>query len=234
MTARTLAPLLAAALGGTLLFSPSVASADDDDDDAPRKKKRMTVTIEDNEDVDQEETEAVATRTNRKRKRPDPPEIGAPAGEIEIYLSQLKAEVDIAKEKAKAAKRSGDSDREAELRLDAEEAKVFYNVERDRLTERNVGMIAGGGTLVGLGVVSFVASFVLVIGWGISSIDGDPNDEYGWASLGCLGGTVVGIGAGTPLIVIGSIREPKQASDAKVTPPTPFGVGTGIQVSFPF
>ncbi|NUO47615.1 MAG: hypothetical protein HOV80_02035 [Polyangiaceae bacterium] len=227
MTARRLAPVLAAALGGTLLFSPSIASADE-----PRKKKRMTVTVEDNEDVDQEETEAVTIKTNRrKRKRPDPPEIGAPPAEVEVYLSELKAEADIAKERAKAARRSDD---EAELRLEAEEAKVFYTVERDRLTERNVGMIAGGGTLVGLGVASFVASFVLVIGWGISAIDGDADDEYGWASLGCLGGTLVGIGAGVPLIVIGSIREPKQASDAKVTAPTPFGVGTGIQVSFPF
>jgi hypothetical protein len=234
MTARWLAPFLAAALGGTLLIAPSTAAADDDDDDAPRKKKRMTVTVEDNEDVDAEETEAVAIKSNRKRKRPDPPEIGAPPAEVEVYLSELKAEADIAKEKAKAAKRSGDEDREAELRLEAQEAKAFYAVERDRLTERNVGMIAGGGTLVGLGVASFVASFVLVIGWGLSSIDGNPDDEYGWASLGCLGGTLVGIGAGTPLIVIGSIREPKQASDAKVTPPAPFGVGTGIAVTVPF
>ncbi len=234
MTSKRLAPFLAAALGGTLLMSPSVALAGDDDDDAPRKKKRMTVTIEDNEDVDDEETEAVVVKSNRKRKRPDPPEIGAPPAEVEVYLSELKAEADIAKERSKAARRSGDPDREAELRMEAEEARAFYTVERDRLTERNVGMIAGGGTLVGLGVASFVASFVLVIGWGLSSIDGNPEDEYGWASLGCLGGTIVGIGAGTPLIVIGSIREPKQASDAKVTPPAPFGVGTGIALTVSF
>lgn len=229
MTARRLPLVLAVALGGALVLSPSVVRADDDDDDAP-KKKRMIVTVEDS-DADEEEAEP----QGRKRKRKDdPPEVGAPPAEVEMYLSELKADADMLKEKSKAAKRSGDPERAADLRLEAEEASALYKVERDRLTERNTGMIAGGGTLVGLGAASFVASFVLVIGWGLSSIDGSPNDEYGWASLGCLAGTVVGIGAGVPLIVIGSIREPKQASDAKVTPPTPTGIGSGLKLTVAF
>ncbi len=218
----------ALALGGALLFAPSSAWAEEEEE-APRKKRRMVVTVEDDEDVEEEDE---APRKGRKKR--EAPEIGAPAAEVEAYLGELKAENAILKDRLKQAKRSGDDEAVAELLRESAEANALYKAERDRLTTQNPGMIAGGATLIGLGGVSFVASIVLVAGWGLSGIDGNTDDEWGWGALGCLAGGVVGIGAGTPLLVIGLIREPKSPTDAKATPPTPIGVGSGLTLTVPF
>lgn len=218
-----------AVLGGSILLVPSSARGDDDEDDAPRKKRRMIVTVEDNDaEGDAEEAEDAPKKKRRA------PEVGDPPEEIREYIAKLDAKVRALKAKLKSAKRSGDADRILELESDLAEAKARYESERDRLTERNVGMIAGGATLVGLGSASFVASLVLVIGWGLSAIDGNPEDEYGWASLGCLAGGVVGVAAGTPILVIGLNREPREPSEAHLRTPARTEFATGLTMTVPF
>jgi hypothetical protein len=227
MKAQGLSARLAAlaVVGGTILLAPSYARADDDDD-GPRKKRRMIVEVEDS-DAEEEEEEAA-------QAKPRAPEVGDPPEEIRAYLAKLDERVRTLKAKLKSARRSDDAEKVLKLEEDLAEAKAKQEAERDRLTERNPGMIAGGATLVGLGSASFLASLVLVVGWGLSAIDGNPEDEYGWASLGCLAGGVVGIAAGTPLLVIGLSREPREASDARARPPGRPELATGLTLTVPF
>ena len=223
-------------IGGATIAAAPCAFADDDDDEQP-KRRRMIVTVEDNEDVEDEEEEA-PTKSNA----PAAPDPGDPPEEIRAYLDYLKERTRSLKDRMKVARRSGNgwieenfapSD-EAQLSGELAKAQVKYESERERLTERNTGMIAGGATLIGLGGASFIASIVLVCGWGLSGIDGDPDDEYGWGALGTLVGGFVGIGAGTPLLVIGLSRTPKSGPDSAALPPPPVGFTPGLTVSIPF
>lgn len=215
---------------GAASFAPSSALADEDE--APRKKRRMIVTVEDNDKVDDEEvgepSEEEAAPAERRA-----PRVGDSPDEIREYLAGLEDRVRRLKAKLKAAKRGDDADRLLEVEADLAEAKARLDAERERLTERNAGMIAGGATLIGLGSISFVASVVLVIGWGVSAVDGYPDDEWGWGSLGCLAGGVVGIAVGVPVLVGGLKREPREVEDAMVLPPTRTGFTPGLSLTFP-
>jgi len=228
LRARVAVALLA--LGATVAAAPCAFA--DDDDEQPKKRRRMIVTVEDNEDVESEEEEEEEAKS--KSRAPDAPDPGDPPEEINAYLDYLKERTRSLKDRIKIARRTGNEDQEAELSGELVKAQVKYESERDRLTERNTGMIAGGATLVGLGAASFLASIVLVCGWGLSGIDGNPDDEFGWGALGTLVGGFVGIGAGTPLLVIGLSRSPKSGPDAASTPPAPVGFTPGLTVSIPF
>lgn len=218
--------------GGAMLLAPSTATADDEEE-APRKKRRMIVTVEDN-DAEGEAEDGQEEEEDAPKKGRAAPNVGDPPEEIRAYLAKLDAKVRTLKAKLKSAKRSGDADRILELESDLAEAKARQEAERDRLTERNVGMIAGGATLVGLGSASFLTSFVLLVGWGLSAADGYPDDEYGWASLGCLAGGVVGIAAGTPILVIGLNREPREPEEAAFLAPGRPDYATGLTLTVPF
>ncbi len=181
-----------------------------------------------------EEQEEEQEAPKKKKKKLVAPEVGAPPDEVEAYLRKLEDRRRKLKERQKAARRSGDEEQEAALSEKLADADALYKSERDRLTERDVGMIAGGATLVGLGAASFAASLVALIGWGVSAIDGYPDDEWGWASLGCLGGGVLGISVGVPLIVIGSKREPRSPEYAGGLPAPGAGFVPGVTLSWSF
>jgi hypothetical protein len=217
-------------VGGATLAAAPCAFADDDDE-RPKKRRRMIVTVEDNDEVDGEDEEEEA---KTKSNAPDAPDPGDPPEEIRAYLDYLKERTRSLKNRMKVARRTGNEDEEAELSGELAKAQVQYESERERLTERNTGMIAGGATLIGLGSASFLASIVLVCGWGLSGIDGNPDDEFGWGALGTLVGGFVGIGAGTPLLVIGLQRNPRSGPDSGALPPPPVGFTPGLTVSIPF
>ena len=229
MNARLFGLGLGATLALGLTFvSPSTAFGDEEE--APRKKRRMIVTVEDNDEVEDVEEGGSEEEAPARRSAP---RVGDSPDDIREYLAQLEQRVQRLKVKLKAAKRSDDAERMLEAEADLAEAKARLDAERDRLTERNPGMIAGGATLIGLGSVSFVASVVLVIGWGVSSIDGYPDDEWGWGALGCLAGGVVGIAVGTPVLVSGLKREPRELEEARTAPPTVGGFTPGLTLTFP-
>jgi hypothetical protein len=219
-------------VGGATLAAAPWAFADDDEQ--PKKRRRMIVTVEDNEEAEGEEEEEEEAKSTSKSNAPDAPDPGDPPEEIRAYLDYLKERTRSLKDRMKVARRTGNESEEAELSGELAKAQVKYESERERLTERNTGMIAGGATLVGLGGASFLASIVLVCGWGLSGIDGDPDDEYGWGALGTLVGGFAGIGAGTPLLVIGLSRSPKSGPDSASLPPPAVGFTPGLTVSIPF
>jgi hypothetical protein len=67
--------------------------------------------------------------------------------------------------------------------------------------ENMPGVAAIGGVLLGLGLVSGV----FAMGYGIASIFDDDADA---PAIGCLIGSVVGIGVGIPLLVVGLVKRP--------------------------
>ncbi|NUP11543.1 MAG: hypothetical protein HOW73_36320 [Polyangiaceae bacterium] len=164
------------------------------------------------------EEKVVVVKKKKKRTRAEAPEVGDPPEEIDNYLQGLKEEIGDLKDRMKEARRNGDADEAIAIREELNERDRFYKDEQDRLTSRNTGLIAGGATLSALGGVSIVASLVLVIGYGLSAVDGNADDEYGWGSLACLGGGVALLGGGGAMIGVGMVRRPKEATDAWIQP----------------
>ena len=124
------------------------------------------------------------------------------------------------------------------LKEELRDKKALLKDEERRLTTRDVGLIAGGGVLTGLGALSLVSSVVLIFVYAGSSIDGNPDDEYGWASLATLGGGVLGLSAGIPMIVVGSRRGPREADDVETYGreelPSSHGPAVGLTKSLAF
>lgn len=161
------------------------------------------------------------------------PRVGDSAERIDAYLSDLKQEVRRKKDALRDAKRDGEGEDEAERAL--READIHYKEERDRLTQQEPGLIAGGAVLTSAGAVSFVASGVLLVVWLVSSVDLNPDDKYGWASLACLGGGFLGLGAGIPMIVIGAQRTPRDPYEALLAPrPVGFAPPLGLTATWSF
>lgn len=145
-------------------------------------------------------------------------QVGDPDYEIEAYLRSLGDRVRYFKDKLKQAKRAGDFDEADALVSTVAKEKSFESSEKDRLTTNEPGLIAGGAVLTGVGSLAFVGAIIALAGWGISAIDGNSDDEWGWASLGCLVGGIVGVGAGAPMLAVGVKRHPRGANDAWIAP----------------
>jgi hypothetical protein len=154
----------------------------------------------------------------KKKDRGPAPEVGDHPSEIEDYLRELKDRTRDLKDRMKAARRAGDYDEAESIRQELAEEQSFYDRERDRLTERNTGLIAGGATLTALGGASFLASIFLVIGYGLSAIDSDANDTLGWSSLACLFGGAAGVGGGGAMLGVGLVRRPKEVAGTWMMP----------------
>jgi hypothetical protein len=166
-----------------------------------------------------------------------PPAEGASETEINAYLRALKKDVRDTQIAQKQASRAGDADEAMRLKEELRDKKALLKDEESRLLSRDVGLIAGGGVLTGLGGLSLLSSLVLVCVYGLSAVDGNAEDEYGWASLATLGGGALGLGAGIPMIVIGSRKSTRGADDEYeyARPLTPGGgpqVGLTLSLSF--
>jgi hypothetical protein len=118
----------------------------------------------------------------------------------------------------KEAERAGDGDEAMELRRELAQESSFYDRERDRLTERDTGLIAGGATLTAIGGISMVSSIILLAVYGLSAVDGNADDEYGWASLGTLFGGIAGLAGGGAMLGVGLARRPKETAQQWMTP----------------
>lgn len=199
------------------------------DEEAPPKKRRFVVTVEDND----------APQTPKKKTSaiPTPPEAGAPEAEVVEYIRALRRDVRTTQADFNAARASDDADEVLRLREELKEKKQFLSEEESRLYPKDTGLVAGGAILTALGSASLLSSLILLIGWPISGVDGDFDDELGWASLGCLGGGVLGLGAGIPMIVTGNkrtVRGADDVDDASRGPALPRGrtVGLTLEVRF--
>jgi hypothetical protein len=219
---------------GALMIVPLRAHAGEDDDETDTPKRRgLVVTVEDNDDVD-----AAPPRAKKRGDSATAPDDGASESEINAYLRGLKKDVRDTQIAAKQAARAGDADEAIRLKEELRDKKAFLKDEERRLTSRDVGLIAGGGVLTGLGSLSLLSSVVLIFVYAGSSIDGNPEDEYGWASLATLGGGVLGLSAGIPMIAVGSRRGPRESDDVdtygREQAPTGHGPAVGFTMSLSF
>ncbi len=193
-------------VGGLAL--PSTAWAEDP---PPEKKKRLVVTVEDTKPEDVEESAAskpVKAKPSRREAEVVPDEDSSEA-EINAYLRRLRRDLRDAQADLKAAKRGDDGDEVLRLEGEVRELREMVKDEESRLTTKDGGLIAGGAVLTALGSVSLLSSLVLVVAWPLTAIDGNINEEYGWAALGCFVGGAVGLAAGIPMIVTGNRRVPR-------------------------
>jgi hypothetical protein len=231
------------------LGAASLTTVDAQAEESERSGKRMVVTVEDNATVDAE-TAAQAERAAQAESPPPPrkkgkkaaserpPEVDAPEVEIDAYLRRLSKELREAQADLRAARREDDADEVMRLDNEVRDRKELLADERDRLTTTQPGLVAGGAVLTVLGGVSLVASLALLIGWPISGVEGEINDTYGWASLGCLIGGTVGLSAGIPMISAGARRVPRgeggevPIEDAWFSPPTAPRVGLTFSAAF--
>ncbi len=199
------------------------------DEEAPKKKK-LIVTVDDNEDT--------TTVVKKKKAATATPEPGASEAEIIAYIRELRKDVRSTQAELNAARASDDADSVLRLREELKEKKQFLKEEESRLYSKDSGLIAGGAVLTALGGISLVSSFVLVIVWPLTAIDGNIEDEYGWGALGCLGGGVLGLSAGIPMIVAGNKRTVTGADEfeeASWQLPTPGrGPTAGLTLRFSF
>ncbi len=227
-------------VGASCLFTTTHAHAEE----AERSGKRMVVTVEDNATVDAEaaaqQAESPPPRKKRKAEAREQraPDVDAPEVEIDAYLRRLSKELREAQADLRAARREDDADEVMRLDNEVRDRKELLADERDRLTTTQPGLVAGGAVLTVLGGVSLVASLALLIGWPISGVEGEINDTYGWASLGCLIGGTVGLSAGIPMISAGARRVPRgeggevPIEDAWFSPPTAPRVGLTFTANF--
>lgn len=220
-------------LGALALVAVSTsAHADDEDDEviirgkgstSTKKKKKVVVVYEGD--------------GNAPESLPAP-QVGDPDYEIDAYLRSLGDRVRYFKDKQKQAKRAGDFDEFDALTSTVAKEKSFEASEKDRLTTTEPGLVAGGAVLLGVGSLSLLGAIITLAGWGISALDGNSDDEWGWASLGCLLGGVVGIGAGAPMLAVGVKRHPKGPGDAWIAPTLQSnglaGVPAGATLSWSF
>ena len=200
-------------------LAPHAAFGDEADEDRPAKRQ-MIVTVED--------TQAVPKAKPRTR-HPAPPQ-GASEEDINAYLRALRKDV---RDAQRVLREADDAEDEPRLKDELREKKSLLSDEENRLTTKDTGMVAGGATLTALGGASLVASLFLAIGWGLSGLDGRIDEKYGWASLGCLGGGVLGISTGIPLLIAGNTRRPREVEEAFLLPlPAKPAVGLTMSLSF--
>jgi hypothetical protein len=166
------------------------------------------------------------------------PRVGDPPEEIDAYLAELKDDLREKQRAFRDARRGSDDGAREAARDDMDDANRLYKDERSRLTTQDGGLIAGGATLTAAGGASFVASAVLAIVWalGETSVVFGGHNSYsaeGYASLACLAGGFLGVGAGIPMIVIGVQRVPREPGEASLGPlpvgfaPPPVGLTAG-------
>jgi len=148
------------------------------------------------------------------------PHIGDPPGDVEAYLRGLKDDAAASKEQYRDARHDGD-----DAAIDAAQERMraddrFYASERERLTERNGGLIAGGATLIGIGGGALLTSAVMGFIYAFEDLLGTPSSTLGYAALGTLGGGFLMVGAGIPMLVIGVQRVPREVDSAYDPPPS--------------
>lgn len=210
----------AIALGASLSLLTTAAFADDGfivDEEEPQERPVVVV--------------------QKPSSAPTAPPDGASEAEIFAYLRALKKDIRDTQTDLSDAKRDDDDAEVARLKEELKERKIILKEEQDRLTTIDAGLVAGGGVLTGLGSLSLLSSVVLLVVWPMTGIDGDVNDEYGWASLACLGGGAVGLGAGIPMIVAGKRREIRydEYEEARTTIPVPsLGPTAGVHMTLSF
>jgi hypothetical protein len=193
------------ARGTVVVGSVALASSAWADEPPQDKKKRLIVTVEDTKPDEGEEP----AKPKKQRVREAVPDENSSEAEINAYLRRLRRDLRDAQADLKVAKRGDDGDEVLRLEGEVRELKEMVKDEESRLTTKDGGLIAGGAVLTALGSVSLLSSLVLVVAWPLTAIDGNINEEYGWAALGCFVGGAVGLAAGIPMIVTGNRRVPR-------------------------
>ena len=159
---------------------------------------------------------------------PKRPAVGDDPVEITMYLQELDDRAKDLKEQLKDARREQDWDRAAGLEAEYVEARQLYKKESGRLTSTDRGLVAGGATLVGIGGVSLLTSLGLALAFA-----GTDDEAFGWAALATLGGGVIGVSAGGPMLSIGLEKRVRQVSWRPTQ--DPFGVsGASVTLSWSF
>jgi len=217
-------------LAALAAMAPEARAGEDDEADEQPKRRGLIVTVDDTEDE--------TAIPKKKGGGQAAPEEGAPESEINAYLRALNKDIRDTKADLKAAQRAGDADEALRLKDELREKKILLSDEESRLTTRDPALTAVGGTLTALGSLSLVSSVVLLFVWAGTSIDGYPDDAYGWGALGTLGGGVLGLSAGIPMIVIGTRRQVRAPDDAyQVVPelaPGGYRPAVGLTMSLSF
>ncbi len=139
-----------------------------------------------------------------------PPPVGAPEPAIESYLSHLRADIRHTQGNIKQARRADQAAEAEHWAVRMAEKKVLYREERERLTERDTGLMAGGIVVTSVGGASTIASITLALVWVMSGVFGPNNDDFKTASFGTLAGGLAGLSAGIPMMLFGNQRTPRQ------------------------
>jgi len=161
----------------------------------------------------------IVQKTAPSKTQGGAPQVGDSAQDINEYLRGLEREQRDTRDRIKDASRDDDDTQVDLYKEQLKEQLRTYKVERDRLTTRDGGLIAGGATLTAVGGASLVASLFLGFAYALSNSFGSHGDEgLGYAAIATLGGGVVGLGAGIPMLAVGLKRVPREL-DAEYAPP---------------
>jgi hypothetical protein len=201
--------LACAALGLALAVDAHVASAEESGEEIVVPRATTTT----GPDASPKQVIVIVQQQGPKQGRRAAPRVGDPEYEINEYLGDLKGDVAATRERMKDARRDGDDAAADALREQLKDDTKFYDEERNRLTTRNGGLVAGGAVLTGVGGASVLAALLLGFAYGLSGIGGSPEDGLGTAALACLGGGAAGLGAGIPMLVVGLKRVPREPDD---------------------
>lgn len=156
------------------------------------------------------------------------PAIGADPAEIEAYLRGLQDQFLAARDQFETARSSGTDADEDAAKERMKSAQRKFKAERDRLTTREDGLIAGGAVILSAGGISILTSLGFAIAYLVSGIDTNgtynPDERYGNVAWGTLIGGVVGLGVGIPMLAVGVKRSPRDPGDdyvGRASPPAP-------------
>lgn len=167
---------------------------------------------------------ASALTTEVATAAPKRPALGDDPVEINLYLSGLDEDARALREQMKEARREGELEQAAALEGEYVAARTLYKRESARLLSIDRGLVAGGATLVGVGGLSLLTSLGLAIAFA-----GSGEEAFGWSALATLGGGVLGVAAGAPMLSIGLEKRARQSAWEPL--PSPPSIGGGRVVA---
>lgn len=159
---------------------------------------------------------------------PDP---DASSSTLEEYFADLRQEIAGVRERLRAAHTEGDDEAEATLQADLDAKLQFFEDERKRLDigrldtsfDDNRAMAIAGIVLLVVGGASALTSLGFALGYGLTDLDGDANEDLAWTSLGLAG---VSLGTIIPGAILYSVSGSPAVAGVRVAPYVAFGSGS--------